>query len=118
MTSSNAEPLSASVEVHEVAFELTARADSGEPVISPSEFQKYVDRLMRMLLGLTKAEAETLRDELLILDGLGQGVRLDSLADQHPLSTSAASVQSKADYSAQIRIRAFDPVLNPKSPAK
>jgi hypothetical protein len=113
MSNPGAAPLSATVNVHGVAFELSARPDAGETPISQDEFQKYVNRLTRMVLGLSQTEAETLRDELLILDGLGQGVRLDALADEHPLSTSAAAGGGK--NSAQIRIRALDPVLNPKS---
>lgn len=114
MTGSGDEPLTATVEAHGVAFELRASGDGGGATIAQDEFQKYVNRVTRMLLGFTQAEAETLRDELLILDGLGKGVRLDSLADQHPFSVSAANAES-VGLGALIRIRAFDPVLNPKT---
>lgn len=112
MPASNAPLLSAIVEKHGVAFEVRAAPPAGAEPISAAEFQKYVGKLTRMLMGLSRDEVEVLRDELLIIDSLGGGVRLDALAKHHPMSISAAASASPRE-AAQVTIRAFDPVLRP-----
>lgn len=112
-----AEKMSAIIEMHGVAFELRGYP-SGDGAITPDDFQKYVDKLRRMVIGLSQADAEMLRDELLIVDAAGNGVRLDQLAEHHPLSMSASAAEKGAREAAQIRIRAFDPVLNPIPPRR
>lgn len=113
-----AEKMSAIIEMHGVAFELRGLPGDGDGAITPDDFQKYVDKLKRMVIGLTQADAEMLRDELLIVDAAGNGVRLDHLAEHHPLSMSASAAAKGAREAAQIRIRAFDPVLNPIPPRR